>query len=143
MKKYLTTFYGPGPYGEQAYEKIIDILGERPAFEPGKGGGLTPEQNKLIKQYRKENIAGPKVNLTYDMKKMMKGGGALAALAAIPGFAEAKNLREGIGNVAEGLLPIGITPSELASGTLTEKQLKAFQEAQKLGSPYRSVPPPR
>jgi hypothetical protein len=143
MKKYLTSFYGGGIPGEQAYEKTIEILGARPSYEPGKGGGLTPEQNKLIKDWRKENVQGPKVNLTKDMKSAIRGGAGLAILAAIPGFAEAKNLRQAAGNVAEGLLPIGLTPSELASGTLTEKQLNAYKEAQKLGSPYRSVPPPR
>jgi hypothetical protein len=143
MKKYLTSFYGGGIPGEQAYEKTIEILGARPSYEPGKGGGLTPEQNKVIKDWRKENVQGPKVNLTKDMKSAIRSGAGLAILAAIPGFAEAKNLRQAAGNVAEGLLPIGLTPSELASGTLTEKQLNAYKEAQKLGSPYRSVPPPR
>jgi len=141
MKKYLTSFYGGGIPGEQAYEKTIEILGGRPSYEPGKGGGLTPEQNKAIKDWRKENVQGPKVNLTKDMKSAIKGGAGLAILAAIPGFAEAKNIREGVGNVAEGMLPIGMTPSPIAPGTLTEKQLNAFKEAQKLGSPYRSVPP--
>ena len=143
MKKYLTSFYGGGVPGEQAYEKTIEILGGRPSYEPGKGGGLTPEQNKVIKDWRKENVQGPKVNLTKEMKSAIKGGAGIAILAAIPGFAQAKSLRETAGNVAEGLLPIGLTPSELASGTLTEKQLNAYKEAQKLGSPYRSVPPPR
>ena len=143
MKKYLTSFYGGGVPGEQAYEKTIEILGGRPSYEPGKGGGLTPEQNKVIKDWRKENIQGPKVNLTKEMKSAIKGGAGIAILAAIPGFAQAKSLRETAGNVAEGLLPIGLTPSELAPSTLTEKQLNAYKEAQKLGSPYRSVPPPR
>ena len=31
--------------------------------------------------------------------------------------------------------------TELGVSTLGEKQMKAFENAQKLGSPYRSVPP--
>jgi len=88
-----------------------------------------------------QRIGGPKGS------KIVTIGGAIGALTAIPNLANAaqssESLRQGLGNVAEGLLPIGMTPSELAPGTLTGKQLKAFQEAQKLGSPYRSVPPPR
>lgn len=56
---------------------------------------------------------------------------------------QAANAKQAAQDVGEALLPIGMTPSDLASGTLTEKQLRAYQEAQKLGSPYRSVPPPR
>ena len=84
-----------------------------------------------------ERVGGPKGS------KVIKVGGVAGALISLADLAKAENLRQGVGNVVEGLLPMGITPSELASGTLTEKQLKAFQEAQKLGSPYRSVPPPR
>jgi len=84
-----------------------------------------------------ERVGGPKGS------KVIKVGGVAGALISLADLAKAENLRQGVGNVAEGLLPIGMTSSELAPGTLTEKQLKAFQEAQKLGSPYRSVPPPR
>jgi hypothetical protein len=70
--------------------------------------------------------------------KAMKVGG-VAGLLMTAG--QAANAREAMGNVAEALLPLGMTPSELAPGTLTKKQLEAYKEAQKLGSPYRSVPP--
>lgn len=70
--------------------------------------------------------------------KAMKVGG-VAGLLMTAG--QAANAREAIGNVAEALLPLGMTPSQLATGKLTEKQLEAYKEAQKLGSPYRSVPP--
>lgn len=72
--------------------------------------------------------------------KAVKVGGAAGLLMTAT---QAANAREAIGNVAEALLPIGATPLELAPGTLTEKQLNAFKEAQKLGSPYRAVPPPK
>ena len=70
--------------------------------------------------------------------KAMKVGGAAGLLMTA---GQAANAREAIGNVAEALLPLGMTPSDLAPGTLTKKQLDAYKEAQKLGSPYRSVPP--
>lgn len=72
--------------------------------------------------------------------KAAKVGGVLGTLMTI---AQSANAREVARNVGESLLPIAATPSELQPGTLTAKQLKAFEEAQKLGSPYRSVPPPR
>lgn len=53
--------------------------------------------------------------------------------------AQASNAAELARNVGEALLPIGATPTELAPGTLTEKQLNAFKEAEKLGSPYRTI----
>lgn len=70
----------------------------------------------------------------------IKAGGAAALLLSI---ANAANAREAAQNAGEALLPWGATPSLLASGTLTEKEMNAFKEAQKLGSPYRSVPPRR
>lgn len=141
MKKHLVSLYGNGPEALSAYNQVRDILGYTPEFPPGKGGSLNPEEKEKILQYRKENIAGPKINLTHEMKKAMKAGGGAAALMAIPGFANASTFKEAMGNIGEALLPMGMTPSELAPGTLTEKQLEAYKEAQKLGSPYRSVPP--
>jgi len=75
--------------------------------------------------------------------KAVKVGGLAGLLLTGAEAANAKTARQAAGTVAESFLPIGLTPSELASGTLTEKQLNAYKEAQKLGSPYRSVPPPR
>jgi len=89
MKNYLVAQYGGGVEGEAAYGKVKEILGSTPEFEKGQGGGLTAEQNKVIKDWRKANIEGPKVNLTKDMKRAFKGGAGISILAAIPGFAEA------------------------------------------------------
>jgi len=68
--------------------------------------------------------------------KAVKVAGATGLLMTAAQSANAKDLAR---NVGEALLPIGATPLELASGTLTEKQLNAFKEAEKLGSPYRTV----
>jgi hypothetical protein len=145
MRGHLLGMYGgkESPYAQQAYEQVKEILGYTPAYPPnGKGGSLTQEEKGKILDWRKENIEGPKANLTHEMKKTLKGGSAaaIAALALTPAFVNASESqkRQMIG---EALLPMGLTPSELESGTLTEKQLRAYQEAQKLGSPYRSVPP--
>lgn len=72
--------------------------------------------------------------------KAAKVGGVAGTLMTI---AQAANAREAARNVGESLLPIALTPSSVESGTLTQKELNAFKEAQKLGSPYRSVPPPK
>lgn len=144
MKRYLESFYGGGEIGAKTYGQVGEILGYRPAFDPGKGGGLKPEENLKIKGYRKENIEGPKVNLDKDMKRALKGGAGAAALMAIPGFADAAQ-RKDYGRMAELASDFVVPPfagsTELGVSTLGEKQLKAFENAQKLGSPYRSVPP--
>lgn len=97
-----------------------------------------PEQT-LTRAERK--VAGiPPAKQHGPLGKVVKVGGAAGLLMTAAQSANAKELAN---NVGEALLPIGMTPSELATGTLTEKQLNAFKEAQKLGSPYRAVPPPK
>jgi hypothetical protein len=83
----------------------------------------------------------------------IKAGAPALLLMSIADAAKANTAREAIGNVAESLLPMGISPSTLEAGTLyTPEQQKAFTkqlaqqqaaERQKLGSPFRAVPPPR
>jgi len=127
-------------------------------FNQGKPyGGGQPAMDKAyadIKKYDtwlKENIPEQTLNRTERkamgipppknypvLGKAMKVGGAAGLLMTA---GQAANAREAMGNVAEALLPLGMTPSDLAPGTLTKKQLDAYKEAQKLGSPYRSVPP--
>jgi hypothetical protein len=148
MKRYLVSQYGGGTHGEDAYNKAVDIIGKRPAFAPGEGGGLSAKENETIKAWRKENIEGPKVNLTHDMKKVMKGAGGLAILAAIPGFAEAAQ-RKDFGKMTDIASDFFVLPfaqsSEAGMPKAQEESIIAgkFKEAQKLGSPFRSVPPPR
>jgi hypothetical protein len=86
-----------------------------------------------------------------------KGMGPAVLLMAMADAAKANTLREGAGKLAEGVFNAvahpGVGASELAPATLYTpeqqkeftKQLAAQKEAerQKLGSPYRSVPPPR
>jgi chemotaxis protein histidine kinase CheA len=125
--------YGYPLTPQQGYEtgrKINESLGRLTREEAKATGAALGEPTKAITE---------KVNKI----KMVKVGGVAGALISLTDLAKADTLRQGLGNVAEGLMPMGIAPSELAPSTLTEKQLSAFREAQKLGSPYRSVPPPR
>jgi hypothetical protein len=101
-----------------------------------------PEQT-LTRSERK--FAGiPPAKQYGPLGKAVKVGGAAGLLMTA---AQAANAREAIGNVAEALLPLGLTPSSLASGELTPEiraaQDRQMKEMQKLGSPYRSVPPPK
>jgi len=76
--------------------------------------------------------------------KVLGRGATLAGVAGtLMTMAQSANAKEAANALGEAILPLGATPSELQPGTLTAKQLKAFEEAKKLGSPYRSVPPPK
>ncbi len=145
MRGHLLGMYGgkESPYAQQAYEQVKEILGYTPAYPPdGKGGSLTQEEKGKILDWRKGNIEGPKPNLTYEMKKTLKGGSAaaIAALALTPAFVNASESqkRQMIG---EALLPFGMTPSEAGAPVLPPSVLAAqkrqMEEMQKLGSPYR------
>lgn len=76
--------------------------------------------------------------------KAVKVGGAAGLLMTAT---QAANAREALGNVAEALLPLGLTPGSLANAELTPEiraaQDRQMKEMQKLGSPYRAVPPPK
>jgi hypothetical protein len=148
MKKHLVSLYGGGTEGEKAYQKVGEILGYTPEFPKGQGGGLAPEETKVIKAWRKEHIEGPKVNLTHDMKKVMKGAGGIAALAAIPGFAEAAQRKDygAMTDIASDFAVLPFAQSREAGMPKAQEEsiiASKFKEAQKLGSPYRSVPPPK
>jgi hypothetical protein len=147
MKKHLLEMYGvkDSPVAaEKAYATVKEILGYTPAYPQGKGGSLNPEEKGKVLSYRKENIEGPKVNLDKDMKRALKSGAGLGVLMAIPGFADAAQKKD-YGRMADLASDFVVPPfagsTELGVSTLGEKQMKAFENAQKLGSPYRSVPP--
>ena len=139
MKRYLESFYGGGEVGAKTYGQVGEILGYRPAFEPGKGGGLKPEENLVIKGYRKENIEGPKVNLDKDMKRALKGGAGAAALMAIPGFADAaqkKDYGRMVDLASDFIVPPFAGSTELGVSTLGNQQAQNIQSSALLGSPY-------
>ena len=85
-------------------------------------------------------------------KAIIKGAGIGGLLLAGHQLANAKTPTEAALRAVDigtdyvpilGQIKQGLSPFELESGKLTAKQLDAYKEAQKLGSPYRSVPPPR
>lgn len=165
MRGHLLGMYGgkENPAAQQAYEQVKEILGYTPAYEQGKGGSLKPEETAKIKGWQKENMAGPKITLTHDMKKVLKTGGpaAVAALALLPEFVNASpKEKQAIANelgfdlsTGAGLAAIlGGPPAIAAAAALgssglnkqEERQLQRIREQEKqmalLGSPYASAP---
>ena len=133
-------FVGSQGFTPEQYDEFVTKVygGKAPEMGP-KGGGLLPEDQAIYKGYRKENIEGPKVNLTRDMKKIIKGGG-VATLLSLPAFINAKTPEERdqiIRDFGEGLLPIGVTPTEAGAPTLTPAIRESQRQATLLGSPYR------
>jgi hypothetical protein len=61
--------------------------------------------------------------------KTLGKAGIAAALAGGAGAASAGDLRRAAGDVAESFLPLGVTPSTLAPGTLTPEQRAASDAA--------------
>lgn len=81
-------------------------------------------------------LPGPAVDISRDVKKTLLPkpkvagkAGIAAALAGGTGAASAGDLRRAAGDVAESFLPLGITPSTLAPGTLTPEQRAASDAA--------------
>jgi hypothetical protein len=64
-----------------------------------------------------------------DKRRTAGKAGIAAALAGGAGAASAGDLRRAVGDVAESFLPLGITPSTLAPGTLTPEQRAASDAA--------------
>lgn len=76
--------------------------------------------------------------------KAAKVGGVAGTLFAVADVANAKTAEQKASagaNLLGAVLPPGTDILEAGAPTLGQKQLKAFENAQKLGSPYRSVPP--
>jgi hypothetical protein len=76
--------------------------------------------------------------------KAAKVGGVAGTLFAVADVANAKTAEQKASagaNLLGAVLPPGTDILEASAPTLGQKQLKAFENAQKLGSPYRSVPP--
>lgn len=120
--------------GKEGMEKAYAMVGK---YEQWLKSNI-PEQT--LTRAERQFAGIPPAKQYGQLGKVVKVAGAAGLLMTA---AQAANAKELARNVGEALLPIGATPSELAPGTLTEKQLNAFKEAQKLGSPYRAVPPPK
>ena len=141
MKNWLLNQYGAKNYpehAEQAYEQVKKILGYTPAYPEGsKGGSLLPEEKGKILDWRKESLAGPKVNLSHTMKKALKvGGPALAAMVATTEFANAKTAEDRANagtNLLGAILPPGM---DILSAGAPGVQQQQINQAALLGSPY-------
>lgn len=76
--------------------------------------------------------------------KAAKVGGVAGTLFAVADLANAKTAEQKATagtNLLGAVLPPGADILEAGAPTLGQKQLKAFENAQKLGSPYRAIPP--
>lgn len=132
-----------------------ELINEGKMF--GHSNDVNKDVSKLTSQYFKA-LQGqvPETLLSRDARKAQgveskfgtygKALGKAATVGGVAGtlmtIAQSANAKEAANALGEALLPLGATPSAVEPGTLTAKQLKAFEEAQKRGSPYRSVPPP-
>lgn len=127
-------FHGGKPIGggQAGMEKAYGLVGK---YEQWLKENI-PEQTLNRAERKAAGIPPPKQ--FGPLGKAVKVAGAAGLLMTA---SQAANAKEAMRNVGEALLPIGATPSEIQPGTLTEKQLNAFKEAEKLGSPYRSVKP--
>lgn len=142
MKNHILGMYGgkEDPAAAKAYEIVKDILGYTPAYPPGQGGSLSKEETGKVLGYRKENIAGPKVNLTKGMKDILKKGGpAVATMAATIEFANAKTATEKANagtNLLSAVIPPGADILEAGAPTLSLEQIQKVKNMNLLGSPY-------
>lgn len=129
-----------GPSGKKFYSGTPE--GYRNAYIPW----LQENLNTLPPETQQHVLSSMTKGQTADITKIAKGlglAGLLGASGAAFSAPAQTRTRDVINAVGESLLPIGITPRTLQSGNLGPAQLRAFEEAQKLGSPYRSVPPPQ
>ena len=140
MKNWLLNQYGGKnePMAHEAYNQVKNILGYTPAYPEGsKGGSLAPEEKGKILDWRKQELPGPKVNLTHDMKKALKiGGPVAAALIATTEFANAKTPEEKANagaNMLGSFLPLGMDINAASAPVVPPQQIS---NAALLGSPY-------
>jgi hypothetical protein len=119
--------------GSSYYKAVQDIFGGVPPTYTAEKGqhAIGPEAHNQVLNWRKENIAGPKVNLTSKLKtaleEMPKSGtgrsAAIAGLMAIPAFVNAaegskeKDVQKTAGSAIQGLTsflgPLGAIAGEL------------------------------
>lgn len=72
---------------------------------------------------------GNKITEVHPRPSRLGKAGLAAALAGAAGAASAGEYRKAAADLAENMLPLGLTPSPLASGTLTPEQRAASDEA--------------
>lgn len=102
-----------------------------------------PGRSELPRDIAKERGVPPPETNYGKLGKTAKMAGVAGLALTAQQAAQAKDLAQLRRLLGEAVLPLSATPSEVQPGTLGPEQLRAFAEAQKLGSPYRSVQPPR
>ena len=128
-------------------------------YNEGKPAGSYENSQRIFARMQEERVGPGRSELPRDIAKERGVPppetnygklGKTAKMAGIAGLAltaqqaaQAKDLAQLRRLLGEAILPLSATPSEVQPGTLGPEQLRAFAEAQKLGSPYRSVQPPR
>jgi hypothetical protein len=128
-------------------------------YNEGKPAGSYENSQRIFARMQEERVGPGRSELPRDIAKERGVPppetnygklGKTAKMAGIAGLAltaqqaaQAKDLAQLRRLLGEAVLPLSATPSEVQPGTLGPEQIRAFAEAQKLGSPYRSVQPPR
>jgi hypothetical protein len=100
---------------------------------------ITPSRAELPRDIAKQRGVPPPETNYGKLGKAAKMGGIAGLALTAEQAAQAKDLSMLRQIIGESLLPLGATPSGVEPGTLGPEQIRAFQEAQKLGSPYRSL----
>ena len=120
----LTEDYGP--------RKAGDTLHTVP-YETKPKVGLSPVEisgtESPIGSSGKNIHFGNKITEVYQRPSRLGKAGIAGALLSGAGAASAGELRQAAGDVAESFLPLGLTPSPLASGKLTPEQQQASDAA--------------
>jgi hypothetical protein len=148
--------YGPGDnslyntYGAEGRKAILE------KYNQGKPLGSNENYKELNKKLRlgvpPSEVPGLMARLPSaeeagnygKLGKQMKVGGVLGLGLLASQLANAKSNTEAKQVLGEALLPLGLTPSTLQSGVLPPEIVQQMMaERQKLGSPFRSVPPPQ
>jgi hypothetical protein len=152
--------------GSNYYQAVQDIFGGKPPTYTSEKGqhAIGPEAHNQVLDWRKENVSGPKVNLTKELKtaiqELPKSGDArvkaIAALMALPAFANAaeggkeKDLQKTWGSAVQGITSFlgplgmiagdiyGISPEDLEK---VRKQERDKKQAATVGS-SRGIAPP-
>ncbi len=129
------------PSGKKFYSGTPE--GYRNAYIPW----LQENLNTLPPETQSHVLKAMTKGQTSDLNKVMKGlgmAGLLGATGAAFAGPQQTRTRDVLNTLGEAVLPLGLTPSTLQPGTLPPEIVNAMMaERQKLGSPYRSVPPPK
>jgi len=126
--------------GQEAYTANLKKHGYPPTPEAGyaTGAQINRDLGRMTREEAKAagvSLGEPTKGITQKVAgiKTVRVAGVAGALISLTDLAKADSLRQGLGDVAEGLLPIGMTPTTAGAPVVPPSR---FTEATKLGSPY-------